>query len=152
MISLFFKATVSLIGAAAGLAAGLSYTLFIFGFKNASSIGNPQTTLPIAFFSFCLFLFLFTDKGEAAEVIMSGDIGWFLLVGVLGAGMSFIFYVIDIGFTPPSTASMVAMVEPVTASLFGVLLMGDNLTFIQIFGMVFILCTVSVLSSVKQSD
>ncbi len=83
---------------------------------------------------------------------MSGDIGWFLLVGVLGAGMSFIFYVIDIGFTPPSTASMVAMVEPVTASLFGVLLMGDNLTFIQIFGMVFILCTVSVLSSVKQSD
>ncbi|MFZ4453821.1 hypothetical protein [Salibacterium aidingense] len=44
------------------------------------------------------------------------------------------------------------MVEPVTASLFGVLLMGDNLTFIQIFGMVFILCTVSVLSSVKQSD
>ncbi|HAQ08460.1 MAG TPA: EamA family transporter, partial [Bacillus bacterium] len=46
--------SVSFLGAAAGLAAGLSYALFIFGFKNASSIGKPQTTLTIAFFSLCL--------------------------------------------------------------------------------------------------
>ncbi|SFQ41796.1 hypothetical protein SAMN05518683_1403 [Salibacterium halotolerans] len=86
----------SFLGAAAGLAAGLSYALFIFGFKNASSIGKPQTTLTIAFFSFCLILFLFADKDEAAAVGTSSDIGWFLLLGILGAGISFIFYVIGI--------------------------------------------------------
>ncbi|MFC7785154.1 DMT family transporter [Rossellomorea sp. GCM10028870] len=143
--------SVSFLGMAAGLAAGLSYALFIFGFKNASSIGNPHTTLTIAFFSFCLILFLFTDKGEAAAVLASRDIGWFLLLGILGAGLSFILYVTGIRWTTPANASMVAMVEPVTASLFGVLVIGDQLTGIQIVGMVVILVTITVLS-VKQSD
>ncbi|MGM0753868.1 MAG: DMT family transporter [Bacillota bacterium] len=138
-------------GVASGLAAGLSYTLFIFGFKNASSTGNPQTTLTIAFFSFCLILFLFTNKDEAAAVLASNDIGWFLLLGILGAGLSFILYVTGIRWTTPATASMVAMVEPVTASLFGVLVIGDHLTPIQIFGIVVILVTITLLS-MKQSN
>jgi drug/metabolite transporter, DME family len=143
--------SVSFWGMAAGLAAGLSYVLFIFGFKNASSIGKPPITLTIAFFSFCLLLLLFTDKGEAADVLVSSDIGLFLLLGVLGAGLSFTLYVIGIRRTTPSNASMVAMVEPVTASLFGVLVIGDHLTAIQILGMAVILVTITVLS-VKQSD
>ncbi|KMJ59570.1 membrane protein [Bacillus sp. LL01] len=143
--------SVSLSGAAAGLAAGLSYALFIFGFKNASSIGKPQTILSIAFFSFCLILFLLADNDEVASVVTSSDIGWFLLLGIVGAGISFIFYVIGIKLTAPSTASMVAMVEPVTASLFGVLLLGDHLSTIQLLGMLLILVTITVLS-VKQSD
>ncbi|UTR08852.1 DMT family transporter [Evansella sp. LMS18] len=143
--------SVSFLGATAGLAAGLSYALFIFGFKNASSIGNPPTTLTIAFFSFCLILFLFMDTEEAANVVTSSDIGWFLLLGIVGAGLSFILYVIGIRRTAPTTASMVAMVEPVTASLFGVLLLGDHLTSIQVIGMTIILLTVTVLS-VKKAD
>lgn len=143
--------SVSFLGIAAGLAAGLSYALFIFGFKNASSIGKPQTTLTIAFFSFCLILFLFMDNEEAASVLTSSDIGWFLLLGIVGAGISFIFYVIGIRWIAPTTASIVAMVEPVTASLFGVLLIGDHLTTIQLLGMVLILGTITVLS-VKQSN
>ncbi|OIU70363.1 DMT family transporter [Rossellomorea aquimaris] len=143
--------SVSFIGMAAGLAAGLSYALFIFGFKNASSIGNPPATLTIAFFSFCLILLLFGDKGEAADVLASSDLGLFLLLGILGAGLSFTLYVIGIKWTTPSNASMVAMVEPVTASLFGVLVLGDHLTVIQTLGMAVILITITVLS-VKQSD
>ncbi|GAM13098.1 DMT family transporter [Mesobacillus selenatarsenatis] len=143
--------SVSFLGVTAGLAAGLSYALFIFGFKNASSIGKPQTTLTIAFFSLCLILFLFADKDEAVSVVTSSDIGWFLLLGIVGAGISFIFYVIGIRRTAPTTASMVAMVEPVTASIFGVLIIGDHLTTIQLIGMMVILVTITVLS-VKQSD
>lgn len=143
--------SVSFLGTAAGLGAGLSYALFIFGFKNASSIGKPQTTLTIAFFVFCLILFLIADKGEAADVLWSKDIGWFILIGILGAGVSFILYVIGVRKTSPATASMVAMVEPVTASLFGVLVLGNYLKTIQLLGMVLILITITVLS-VKQSN
>lgn len=143
--------SVSFLGVAGGLAAGLSYALFIFGFKNASSNGKPQTTLTIAFFSLCLILFLFADKEEAVAVVTSSDIGWFLLLGIVGAGISFIFYVIGIRKTTPTTASMVAMVEPVTASLFGVMVIGDHLTMIQLLGMLVILVTITTLS-VKQSD
>ena len=142
--------SVSFAGAAAGLGAGLSYALFIFGFKKASSIGKPQTVLTMAFFSFCLILLLFANKGEAADVLTSSDIWWFILLGLVGAGISFILYVFGIRKTSASTASMVAMVEPVTASLFGVLLMGDHLTGIQVVGMAVILVTITVLS-MKQS-
>ncbi|KHE70357.1 DMT family transporter [Halobacillus sp. BBL2006] len=141
--------SVGLLGVASGLGAGLSYALFIFGFKNASSIGKPQPTLTIAFFSFCLILLFIVDIDEAASVVTSNDIGWLLLLGILGAGISFIIYVIGIQWTAPTTASMVAMVEPVTASLFGFLLIGDQLTIIQILGMVLILVTVIVLSVKK---
>ncbi|MFQ3546296.1 DMT family transporter [Halobacillus rhizosphaerae] len=143
--------TVSFLGAASGLAAGLSYALFIFGFKNASEIGKPQTTLTIAFFAFCIILLVFADKGQTAAALTSSDAGWFILLGILGAGISFILYFIGIRRTAPTTASMVAMVEPVTASLFGVLVIGDSMTMIQLLGMVLILVTVTVLS-VKQSD
>ena len=143
--------TVSFLGAASGLAAGLSYALFIFGFKNASEIGKPQTTLTIAFFAFCIILLVFADKGQTAAAVTSSDAGWFILLGILGAGISFILYFIGIRRTAPTTASMVAMVEPVTASLFGVLLLGDHMKMIQLLGMVLILVTVTVLS-VKQSD
>ncbi|MGD6801935.1 DMT family transporter [Rossellomorea vietnamensis] len=142
--------SISFLGIAAGLAAGLSYVLFIFGFKNASKIGKPQTTLTIAFFSFCIILFLLSNKGEAASALTSADLGWFLLLGILGAGISFIFYVIGIQKTAPTTASMVAMIEPVTASLFGLLILGDHLNLIQYLGMVIILATITLLS-VKQS-
>ncbi|MCD7036437.1 DMT family transporter [Metabacillus sp. GX 13764] len=143
--------SVSFLGAATGLAAGLSYAMFIFGFKNASSIGKPQTTLTIAFFSLCLILFLFMDKKEAAALITSNDIGWLLLLGLVGAGVSFTLYIIGIRLTAASTASIIAMVEPVTASLFGVLLLGDQLAAIQIAGMTVMLVTITVLS-VKQSE
>ncbi|WP_342387463.1 DMT family transporter [Salinicoccus bachuensis] len=137
-------------GVAAGLAAGLSYALFIFGFKNASAIGSPQMVLTIAFFAFCIILVWFIDMGEALSVLTSGDLWWFLLLGAVGAGVSFIIYVIGVRRTAPTTASMVAMVEPVTASLFGVLLLGDRLAIIQILGMAIILVTITVLS-VRQS-
>lgn len=138
------------LGTAAGIGSGLSYVLFIFGFKNASSIGKIQTALTGAFLSFNLILFVFMDKKEAAGVLTSGDIPWFLLLGILGAGISFIFYFNGIRQTAPTTASMAAMIEPVTASLFGVLIIGNYLTVIQLLGMVLILVTVT-LFSVKQA-
>ena len=36
------------------------------------------------------------DTGEAASVVTSSDMGWFLLLGIVGAGISFIIYLIGI--------------------------------------------------------
>ncbi|MBT2570739.1 EamA family transporter [Planococcus sp. ISL-110] len=143
--------SVSLLGAAAGLASAISYALFIFSFKKASEYGKPQLTLTIAFLSFCLILFVLVDNQESAAVLTSADVGWFFLLGIVGAGISFILYLIGIQSTTAATASMVAMVEPVTASLLGVVLLGVDLTLIQVLGMVIILMTITILS-VKQSS
>lgn len=136
------SSAINLVGMAAGLVAGVSYTVFIFGFKNAAEAAKPQAVLTLAFF---------VNFEEAATVWGSGDVGWFIAIGVLGAGLSFALYTIGIERTAPSTASIIAMVEPVTASLFGLVLLGDELAIVQIIGMVIILLTITVLS-VKKGD
>lgn len=145
------SSAVNFIGVATGLGAGLSYALFIFGFKNASKSGRPQLVLTFAFIAFSAVLAFFIDGKEAASVFSSSDAVWFLAIGIVGAGLSFALYTIGIQRTAPSTASIIAMVEPVTASLFGVVLLGDELAIVQIIGMVIILLTVTTLSFKKGS-
>lgn len=136
---------VSLLAAGAGLLAGFCYALFIFGFKYAAPHGSPQAILSVAFVVLGAVLLGAADRGEALEVLTSSSLPWFALLGVIGAGLSFIFYVVGLNYTAPALASMVAMVEPVTASLFGVVFLDENLDTIQFFAMSLILLTVTAL-------
>ncbi len=46
----------------------------------------------------------------------------------------------------PSVASIVAMIEPITATLYGLLILGQGLDAMQIGGMVLILLAITLLS------
>ena len=137
---------VTLYAAGAGLLAGASYALFIFGFKYAAPHGSPQAILVIAFAVLSIILFVMGDARQAVEVLYAPSLPLFLLLGVIGAGLSFILYIVGLNHTAPAVASIVAMVEPVTASLFGVVLLSESLAGLQIFGMGLILITVTALS------
>ncbi len=130
---------------ATGLLAGLSYAIFIFGFKNAASHGTPQSILVVSFATLVVILFKLGDPGQTAEVLRTPDWPWFVALGVVGAGLSFILYIVGLRNTTPAVASVVAMVEPVTASLFGVAVLGQGLAAPQILGMGLILLTVTAL-------
>lgn len=134
------------LGVAAGLLSGLSYALFIFGFKYAAPHGSPQSILVIAFAALVTILIWTGDAGQAVAVLGSSSWPLFVILGVLGAGLSFIFYIVGLKHTAPAVASIVAMVEPVTASLFGVVVLGESLAALQILGMGLILLTVTALS------
>ena len=71
---------------------------------------------------------------------------------MLGAGLSFVLYVIGLNYTAPAVASIVAMVEPVTASLFGVVVLQEALVASQVLGMGLILVAVTGLSLYSASD
>ena len=136
----------SLMGVVTGLLAGLSYAVFIFGFKYAAPHGSPSAILTIAFAVLVLVLLLPADIHQAVSVINAPELPLFVALGILGAGLSFLLYVVGIKHAAPALASMVAMVEPVTATLFGVAVLGENLGVIQMVGMGIILLTVTVLS------
>jgi drug/metabolite transporter (DMT)-like permease len=143
---------VTLIAAGAGLLSGLSYAIFIFGFKYAAPHGSPQAILVIAFTVLAILLFLLGDAEQTAAVLQTPSWPLFVVLGVLGAGLSFIFYIVGLNHTAPAVASIVAMVEPVTASLFGVVLLNETLGALQVFGMVLILLTVTALSVHSRAD
>lgn len=137
---------VTLIAAGAGLLSGLSYAVFIFGFKYAAPHGSPQAILVIAFAVLVAILVWLADADQAVEVLGTPTWPLFAVLGVLGAGLSFILYIVGLNHTAPAVASVVAMVEPVTASLFGVLVLQESLVGLQLFGMGLILVTVTILS------
>ena len=137
---------VTLIGVGAGLLAGLSYALFIFGFKYAAPHGSPQAILLIAFAVLVAILIWPSEGNEVIAVLSAPDWLLFAVLGILGAGLSFILYIVGLKHTAPAVASVVAMVEPVTASLFGVMILSENLGGLQIVGMALILVTVTTLS------
>lgn len=137
---------VSAIAAGAGLLSGLSYAVFIFGFKYAAPHGSPQAILVIAFAVLAIILFGLGDADQAMAVLSTPSWPFFVVLGVFGAGLSFIFYIIGLNHTAPAVASIVAMVEPVTASLFGFVVLNESLALLQIGGMGLILLTVTALS------
>jgi len=137
---------VTLIGVGAGLLSGLSYAVFIFGFKYATSHGSPQAILAIAFAVLMAILIWPGDTQQAVAVLSTPSWPLFAVLGVLGAGLSFMLYIVGLAHTAPAAASIIAMVEPVTASLFGVVVLHESLAGLQMLGMGLILLTVTALS------
>jgi DME family drug/metabolite transporter len=136
---------VTAIGTGAGLLAALSYAVFLFGFKYAAPHGSPQAILSIAFAAVVTILFWTGEVGRIVAASNMADYLLFAALGVLGAGLSFIFYVKGLNRTAPAAASIVAMVEPVTAALFGVAFLDEKLAGAQLLGMGLILVTVTLL-------
>jgi len=137
---------VTVIGVGAGLLSGLSYAIFIFGFKYAAPHGSAQAILSIAFAVLAFILIWPSDASQMSLALSTPDWPLFVGLGVFGAGLSFVLYIIGLNHTAPAVASIVAMVEPVTASLFGVVVLNENLMGPQILGMGLIIVTVTALS------
>jgi drug/metabolite transporter (DMT)-like permease len=144
--------SVTAIGAGAGLLAGLSYAVFIFGFRYAAPHGSPQAILVIAFAVLVTTLIWPGDAEQTVAVLSAPSWPLFAVLGVLGAGLSFILYIVGLKYTAPAVASIVAMVEPVTASLFGVVVLHESLVGLQILGMGLILVTVTALGVGSSTD
>ncbi|KMM36797.1 DMT family transporter [Guptibacillus hwajinpoensis] len=139
--------SLNIFGIMSGLLSGLSYALFIFGLKNASKEGRPPFVLTVAFATFTIVMFLLIDHKEALDVMFSEDLIWFVTLGIIGAGISFYLYIEGLKKTSASVAAIIAMVEPVTASLFGLVILGEVLTVTQSIGLVIILITITILST-----
>lgn len=105
----------------------------------------------VSFYRSAIGCFLFSsvwlgDSGQIRAVLSTPRWPLFVVLGALGVGLSFIFYIVGVNHTAPSVAAIVAMVEPVTASLLGVVVLNESLAALQVFGMGLILVTVTALS------
>ncbi len=137
---------VTWVGVVSGLLSGLCYAVFIFGFKFAARSGSPQAALVIAFSVLGIVLIWPASVVQVVAVLDTPEWPMFMALGVLGGGVSFIGYIVGLKHTVPTVASIVAMVEPVTAALFGILLLNESLGGVQFLGMGLILVTVTALS------
>lgn len=139
-------ARITRVGITTGLLSGLSYAIFIFSFKSGARYGSPQSILVVAFATLCAVLVWPASGREIVRVFTTSSWPLFVVLGILGAGISFYLYILGVKNTAPAVASIVAMVEPVTASLFGIMVLDEDIAGLQIVGMLLILFTVTKLS------
>ncbi len=143
------------VGVLMALGAGLSFAVYaivsrdLVGKFPSLSIVAVVFTLSAVFLAPFLFVF---DMSWMAEVR-----GWsiVLYLGVMTTGVAYFLFGKGLTFVSSSTAVTLALAEPLTAALFGVFLLGENLNATSLIGMVLLMVGIGLLigrSETKGTD
>lgn len=140
--------TVTKIGLVYGIGSGLGYALYsIFG-RIAT---EKYSSLTITFYTF-----LFATTGSAFFVNLKTLGGCFksekaivltLLCSVLTTILPYLFYTRGLTKISPSTASIIATIEPVVASVIGFLFFSEELNIFGVFGIIIVIGSIIFLNT-----
>lgn len=139
------QATISTAAIALGLGSGLSYGLYtIFG-KSALGRFDPYQTVfyPFGFAAIVLALVAppwrpFIEHPQATTSL--------ILLAVVPTLLPYLLYIAALRHLPSGTASMLASIEPVVATLLGFILLGETMTIDQVAGMAAIVLAALILA------
>lgn len=113
-------------GAALALLAGLAYALSVVITKAALTRTAPLSLAAGSFVVGALALAPALAAPDAARQLAAGW-PWLLYLGVVTTGAAYALYTIGLWHVSASVAGVVALLEPLTATLLGVLVFGERL-------------------------
>ncbi len=145
---------ISISGILVGLGAGLGYALYSIFSRYALERGYQSLT--ITFYTFLVAtigtLFLADMKQVVEVAIDSGKIFLFCLAfGILCTVIPYLTYTLGLQYVENGKASIIASVEPVTATLLGVFLFREKITVIGILGIVLVLAALVLCNERKKT-
>jgi DME family drug/metabolite transporter len=132
-------------GAALALLAGLAYALSVVITKAALVRTPPLSLIAV---SFAVGALAFAPALAAPEAIRQLAAGWLwlLYLGVVTTGIAYALYTVGLRHVSASVAGVVALLEPLTATLLGVLLFGERLGLLGAAGAALLLAAFVLLS------
>ena len=132
-----------------GLGAGVGYALYsIFG-KLATDRGYSSLTVTIYTFLFAsLGVLPFVDAGEIVSIFVSqpGMILYCILMIIWVTCLPYILYTAGLAGMEPGMASVVACIEPVAATLVGVIAYGEKPGIYTIAGVILVLAAIALIN------
>jgi drug/metabolite transporter (DMT)-like permease len=129
-------------GILTGLGAGLGYALYSIFSRYALQKGYHSFT--ITFYTFLISsiaaLFL-VDTSYVYEQVANNNvvIGLCICLGIICTVIPYLTYTIGLKYLDNSRASIIASVEPVTASIIGIIIYNERITFSGVAGIVLVL-------------
>lgn len=134
-----------LAGAALALLAGIAYAVYAVVTKAGLARSRP---LPVAAMNFAVAAVLLTPAlswtdAPARQLALGWP--WLLYLGVVATGIAYAAYSIGLRTVPASVAGIVALMEPLTATLLGVLVFGERLGAAGIAGALLMLAALGLL-------
>jgi len=129
-------------GIVVGLGAGFGYALYSIFSRYA--IGRGYHSLGITFYTFLfatigsLPLISFKTLGTYLS-IESTNIWFILLFGLVSTVLPYLVYTAGLEYVENGQASIIASIEPVVATMFGIFVFKEKMTMSNVFGMILVL-------------
>lgn len=139
---------ISLIGIVLGLFSAFGYALYsIFG-RIALQKYHPLTVTAYTFLVAGIALIPFSNIGNMFTIMAQDSTGLrnVLILGICITIIPFVSYTKGLKDIEPSKASIIAFVEPLTASVAGIIVFGEMLTRLKVFGIILIFLSLIILN------
>ncbi len=140
-------ATLNAKGILVGLGAGLGYALYSIFSRYALDRGYHSLTISFYTFVFAMFATIpFAHYSEMIGICKDdlGIIGFCFLFGLISTVLPYITYTSGLKNMENSKASIIASIEPVTATLLGVFLYHEKLSVLEIIGVILVLGAITI--------
>lgn len=141
-------------GIAIGLLSGISYSAYnIFTKLQMRGHSHPMAATLYSFLFMAILACCFCKPGEAISLIAASPLKTLPLVisiGIVNCVLPYCFYTLALKELPVGTASALGIVEPMAATIFSVVLLGESLSLSSLFGIILILGAVCLLSRNKE--
>lgn len=132
----------------AGIGAGFGYALYsIFGRAALARYGSlTVTTYTFAVAGICVLPF--SRPGEIVRSVAAEPtlIGYILFLVLLSTVAPYLLYTVGLRYTEPGKASVTASLEPVVASLLGIIVYHEPMSISAAIGAALVLCAVIILN------
>ncbi len=151
LVSGFSSGPISITGVLSGLAAGFAYALYSILGKYTLKICSPYT---VTFYSFLVAAIcaIFICDIEKLSGIIHTNFDVPMALKMLGTGfvsmfVPFLLYTIGLSKIPAGRASILATIEPMTATVFGIIVYHENPGLLGFIGIACILAAVVMVSN-----
>ena len=145
------RVNISTVGLVYGLLSAFSYALYSIIGKLILKKYEPITVSSYAFIFAAIWALFICDIPHMAEIAVNTPSLWYTLIimlgtGVVSAAIPYTLYTLGLKYVPAGKASILACVEPLTATIIGICFYGDRFGMVSAVGIVLIMTAVGVLS------
>ncbi|RME50342.1 MAG: EamA family transporter [Caldilineae bacterium] len=134
-----------LLGNVLALGAGLSYALYSLAARGLVGRVNPWHIIAIVFGGGSLMLLPWVLATGFVAIFGWGGWGVVLYLGLAPTALAYIFHIFGLRTTPASVATLLSLLEPLTATGLAFILLGERLQGMQMAGAILLLASLGVL-------
>ncbi len=128
------------VGVVCGLMSAAMYSVMVMANKKSEKITGMENSLVQLIVSFLtVAAFVGIKNGGYSVQITAGAWLWIAILGIVNTGIGCYFYFSSIGDLPVQTVAVCGYIEPLSAVLFSVLLLGETMLPLQIIGAILII-------------
>jgi drug/metabolite transporter (DMT)-like permease len=143
---------ITAIGILSGLGSGLGYALYsIFGRYALKKYDSITVTLYTFIFA-SIGLILFIDFKEIVSLFSNFNILYYAVaLGLIATVLPFLLYTKGLSYLETSKASIIATLEPVVATIIGIILYSEPLTLFKVLGISLVIFAVSIIREKRET-